>query len=1296
MATSRSNNYTSIVPLNGKNYATWKVQVKMALMRENVWSIVAGTEVAPGEGDDGYQKYLSRKDSALAIIVLSIDPTLLYLLGDPADPKVVWEKIQDQFQKKTWANKLELRRRLYSMKLLDSDSRSVDEHIKMMTEVMSEMSIVGDPIAEEDKVVHLLASLPDSFKMLVTAFESLSEVPSMETVTERIRHEAQKSSSGEQNRALAASRRNRNLTCHFCKKVGHIKRECYGYKNELKRKEKEAKHNKSRPKANKAVVKQRHSSSSSEDECVGLVVRHALSSTETSVKTSQWIIDSGATSHMCNDRELFVDYQSLEQPVDVALGDEHKIQATARGTVILSVNVQNGETKLCKLHDVLYVPELCYNLLSVARVTSYKKTVKFSGSKCFILDVNGQVVAMANKTGSLYYLDYNIGNLEAKAKIALNEKQDIWHRRYGHLGEQNLNKIASDMLVDGFDYSSNSKTFCEPCVEGKHHRSPFSTSGATRSEEVLGLVHSDVCGKVDTQSLSGAEYFLTFIDDKSRYTWVYVIKRKSEVFQKFVEWKALVEKSTGKRLKVLRTDNGGEYTSAEFENYLKGEGIRHELTVPKTPEQNGVAERMNRTLVETVRCMLTDGKLPKKFWAEAINTAVYIRNRGPTKAVKGMTPYEALTGKKPNVSHFRTFGCIAYAHVAKDERHKLDPKAKKCIFLGYGPDAKGYRLYDLKSHKVIISRDVVFNELSTGVTDSVTEKENHRFVEFDSISDIDPVEAAEPQDEIVEPVEAQAEPLQRPRRDRRSPNRYGEWVTTATEPVTVKEARSGVNKAKWELAMEKEMESLKSNEVWDLVKLPEGRSAVGSKWVFKLKTDQDGSVERHKARLVAQGFSQKQGLDYDETFCPVARYESVRTVIALAVQNDLKLHQMDVTTAFLNGELQEEVYMRQPEGFVVKGKEDFVCKLKKSIYGLKQSPRCWNSALDNKLKSMGFVQTPSDPCLYIGSEGELFIIAVYVDDILLACKNDVLLKKVKKDLASCFDVKDMGELKYFLGMKVVQQPEKGSVWIGQPAYVDNILEKFGLGNAKEVSTPADPSTKLEKAKEDSELVDKELYQSAVGSLLYLSVATRPDITYAVNNVARYCAEPTKEHMIAVKRIMRYLKGTRNFGLEYTKDGNKNCIGFSDADWAGNSDDRKSISGYVFQISGAAVSWKSKKQQCVALSTAEAEYMALSFAAQEAIWMKQLVTDLNISCGTDSVLIFEDNQAAMCIAKNPQYHGRSKHIDIKYHFIREQIINGNIKLKYCATQDMVADIFTKALSKDKFVKLRDMTGVKDLG
>ena len=447
--------------------------------------------------------------------------------------------------------------------------------------------------------------------------------------------------------------------------------------------------------------------SSSEDESTGLMAGQVLFARLIDVQDS-WIVDSGASCHMCNDENLFVELCCLENPLEIVQGNGYTVEAPGRGDVALEVTTTGGKVEECKLHEVLYVPNLSHNLLSVSKATKSGKTVEFSEAGCE-MDEDRKLIATATRVGSLYYLkcrkDRQKMNVADK-RCSLENKGSIWHRRYGHLGARNLEELVRHNMVDGFDYNSSTESdLCESCAAGKIHRCKFQQS-SRRSEEKLGLVHSDVCGKMGTKSLGDGEYFLTFIDDKTRYLWIYILKSKDEVFQKFLEWKALAENSSGHKLNVLRTDNRGEYTSAEFESYLKREGIRHERTIPKTPEQNGVAERKNRTLVESVRSMLADAKLPRKFWAEALSTAVYLQNRSPTKALNKMTQYQAWRYERPTVNHLRIFGCTAFAHVSKDERKKLDSKARKCIFLGYRSETKGYRLYDPERRRVFHSRDV--------------------------------------------------------------------------------------------------------------------------------------------------------------------------------------------------------------------------------------------------------------------------------------------------------------------------------------------------------------------------------------------------------------------------------------------------------------------------------------------------------------------------------------------------------------------------------------------------------------
>lgn len=616
----------------------------------------------------------------------------------------------------------------------------------------------------------------------------------------------------------------------------------------------------------------------------------------------------------------------------------------------------------------------------------------------------------------------------------------------------------------------------------------------------------------------------------------------------------------------------------------------------------------------------------------------------------------------------------------------------KVRFLGYATNAKGYRLWDEQKGKILIRRDVVFNE---------TEFKCKQSEDDLCLGNEVTLHTDERQTSTEETVASDA--AKGDQRIRRPPKRYGfeEFADVATvdhyanlccvtEPKTLEEAMSSPNAKEWKEAADLEYESLLENDTWDLVDLPKDRKAVGSKWVFKVKHHSDGQVERYKCRLVAKGYSQIYGADYDETFSPVVRFGSIRTLLSFAVQNNLNVHQMDVVTAFLNGHLEEEIYMEQPEGYIKPGQEHLVCKLNKSIYGLKQSPRCWSKAFTEFMKSIGFTQSTSDQCVFVRTGQELEILAVYVDDLILITESAESMTNLKDTLKKHYKMKDMGELSYILGISVVQDKAKNHVVLHQRQYIENILQKYGMYSANPVGTPADTNVKLRKSDDVSQPVNPSMYQSMVGSLLYAAMATRPDIAQAVSVVSRFNANPNTTHLTAVKRILRYLKGTLNLGLKYQRTETGTLIGYSDADWAGDQDDRRSTTGNIFLLAGGAVSWLSKKQATVALSTAEAEYIALSQAAQEGVWLRRLLTELGME--TTATVILEDNQGAIAIAKNPVDHARTKHIDIRYHYIRECVQNGQIQLKYCCTENMKADILTKPLPRQRFEYLREKIGL----
>ena len=459
-----------------------------------------------------------------------------------------------------------------------------------------------------------------------------------------------------------------------------------------------------------------------------------------------------------------------------------------------------------------------------------------------------------------------------------------------------------------------------------------------------------------------------------------------------------------------------------------------------------------------------------------------------------------------------------------------------------------------------------------------------------------------------------------------------------------------------------------------------------------MKYNADGTVERYKTRLVAKGFTQKAGIDYEETFSPVVRYTSIRTLLAVVNQLDLELHQMDVSTAFLNGELSEDIYMSQPEGYIQKGKEKLVCKLNKSLYGLKQASRCWYNTLDQFLKESGHKQCEADSCIYLKQVGAQYTyIAVYVDDLLIASNDTKMLNAEKKLLQNRFATKDLGEAHYCLGIQMQRDRKKKHMLLHQTRYLTNLLEKYGMSDCKAVNTPQEQNKIM--LPNDDDPVDKAKYQALIGSITYAVTATRPDLAQALGSINQFASNPSKEHWTAAKRILRYIKGTIDHGILYdgSKEGDVQLKGYVDADWGSNPNGRKSQSGYTFFLCGGIISWASKKQPIIALSSTEAEYIAASLALQEALWLRSLLSQLGYP-QEQPTQVNEDNQGVIALCKNPKYHSRTKHIDIKYHFIREKIRSSEIVLKYCSTEDMIADAFTKPLGKVKFQRFKDLMGV----
>lgn len=1271
----------SIDKLNHNNYQTWKFQIKHLLKAKDLYNIVDGSETAPAAAAEANVKarYQQRYNMAFSTIVLSVSTELLYLITDTEEPTTAWKKLQNHFERNTLANKLFLKKKYF--RTVMKEGTPISNHLKYMKDLTGKLSAIGAAISEEDQVVTLLGSLPDSYDTLVTALEARVDDLTLEFVHQSLINEEQKRKENQHSVAKSSdaalvSQRRQNythrkpITCYKCQKQGHIKSQCPENKRTHSTYQHKAKH------AATTSTSVDEEVDSEENAFVGSI-------NKTSDFLSTWLIDSGASRHMTPYRSMFIEYEKLDKPEKVGLGDGRTVDATGVGKVKVALKINHNKVEPGILHEVLHVPQLATNLFSVRSATERGRIIQFGHTRCWIKDKRGKVKAMGTLRDKLFHLDCD-SFINESAAVAM----DIWHQRLAHLNETTLKKLHNGDSVKGINISTTELPFCVGCAEGKPTKQPSKPIGEIRSTRKLELIHSDVCS-MENESLAGSKYFVTFIDDYSRCCAVYFMKNKSEVLEKLKTFQSDTA-NCGQRIGTLRSDRGGEYTSEEFVNYLKSHHIRQELTAAYNPQQNGVAERMNRTLCESARAMMHHAKLPKKFWAEAIATSAYVRNRVLTSAHKdNRTPYEKWYGRKPDISNLRVFGCIAYALIPQQLRQKLDKKSHKVRFVGYCKRSKAYRVLDETTGRVIIRRDVIFDECNFG----------HKSVELTDEIDVE----IGTSDTDENPTTVNSITPRRSERKIKSPLRYGwdEYADTAVEhlccraeeimePQSFDEAKNSPHAKEWMAAMQQEHQSLIDNKTWELVELPADRKAIGCKWIFKVKYRADGEIERFKSRLVARGFSQQPGVDYEETFSPVVSFTSIRMLLAYALQHNMVIHQMDVKTAFLNGELQEEIYMTQPEGYANQENPNLVCKLNRAIYGLKQASRCWNHTLDNYLRELGFTKTNADQCVYIRNRAEMrSIIAVYVDDLIIISDTLEEINSIKGMLSNRFEMTDLGQLHYCLGITITYG--ESSLLLDQSHYIQQVLNRYGMNNCNPVSTPSDLNTKLVKDDGQSKTVDANLYRAIVGSLLYISIATRPDIANAVGVVSRFNSSPNQQHMTAVKRIMRYLKGTIDMKLKYMMSSDNLITGYADADWAGDQDTRKSTSGNVFMYARGPISWMSKRQTIIATSTAEAEYISLFHATQESVTLQRLLHDID-NQEDRAITLYTDNQAAISIGKNLSSKTRTKHIDIKFHYVREAVANKNINIEYCPSIEMIADILTKPINRDQYQYLRKKMGI----
>lgn len=1343
--------------LSRENYDTWKLHMEALLVKNDAWDYVSGVKVKPevidgnAESQRAYDAWKIADRKAKSDIVLCIGSSELKIIKGCNTSREIWLRLENTYQSKGPARKAALLKQLILQRM--QSGGDVREHLRRFFDAVDKLGEMDIDINKDLLAILLLYSLPSTFDNFRCAIESRDDLPQPEALRVKIIEESdarRQCESSDSTSAFIAKKRDfkgygakkkvredgpeskrevKKIQCFRCRKFGHKSTVCTRGKDD------------------------REQSARSAD-YVTFLAECARSGGEREMdddaayvdRANVWCLDSGCSSHVAKNRYNFVEIREIE-PEKLHLANETSTNIGARGKVRIAVEHARS-IKAVDLTDALHVPDLRTNLMSVGKITDRGYRVIFDKNGADIVDKSGVAIISAERINGLYYVKTSPRECAASAKSSRENLLRLWHRRMGHLNVKDLIEATTTGTIEGIGHIKGGNISCDVCIQGKMARAPF-PKRSDRCSDLLDMMHSDVCGPTRTESLGKSRYFVTFIDEASGWCEVRFLSKKSGVFAEFVRVKALFEKQTGKVLKCLQTDNGKEYTSTEFNQFLGINGIQRRLTVPNNPEQNGIAERRNRTLVEMARCMLLQAGLPQTFWAEAVWAANYVRNRCPSKSLGGKTPFEVRFGKKPNVSCLREFGCDVFVLDRTSAKGKFDAKTKKGICLGNSEESKGYRVWIPEDRRVIVSRDVKFSEdtLARSPTFGVS-REAHTPAGTNASGEIDVLlqtpqisreridesphrgssEDSDGEDEEETWEDAEVAMRRGPGRPRkiltgkrgRPRLQYNLANADVAEEiflaeVPIKQAVSSPDSAEWFDAMAAELKNMLANHTWDLVDRPTDHHVIGSRMVLRNKYGPDGSLERRKARIVARGFSQRPGIDFSETFAPVARLGSIRLAAALASNRNLTIRQFDVTAAYLNGTVTENIFMEVPEmteellELIVRAEPNGkikqeadkmlrnlrrgnkVCRLNKALYGLRQSGRQWHEKFDEVLRSMGFVPTKADPCVYTTDQGgEVVILVIYVDDILVIADKRNHFDMVRNGLRKHFDVKEIGDVKCCVGLEFNRHDDGYS--IHQRGQIKDVLARFGMSECKPVSTPMDANVKLSRNSTSGASTEPRVpYRELIGSLMYIAMGSRPDIAHAVSRLSTFndCHQP--EHWVAAKRVLRYLKGTLDYGVSYSRTKDDSLIGYVDSDWGNCPDDRRSYSGYAFKLAGAAVTWESRKQRTVALSSTEAEYMGISDGVKEAIYLRRFLKELRFE-NADSVEIMCDNVGAIKLASNPIHHSRTKHIDIRHHFVREVLETGDIKLDYVPTDDMAADILTKGLPTGKHRNCVRLLGV----
>ncbi|SGY12370.1 BQ5605_C011g06486 [Microbotryum silenes-dioicae] len=1274
-----------IAKLGKDSYELWSIRVEAYLESKGYASVLEHGHVRPSDislaewrtmhgldasvTDTQVVVNLQKKDrSARALIIQCIDDANLKMVKSKTlSAKDIWDKLRQHHE----GNAKPFKIRTLLMELSNAkynEDENMGEFLKSMIDKADQLDDLGQKFGDEAMIAYILQALPPSYEMLKQAIR-LGENRSVDHVINRLTDECtERKLSGKFDKLLknagalavqsTQASRDPNCVCRGCKGKGHFAMDPECPKYDAKKN-----HGRARNRNKKKKQDSKESADSNELAKFALTVKsldesHSLQDNVAN-RVSQvnqgeiWILDTGASQHYVGDASLLSNCQSGNLKVQTASGQV--VHCDTYGMV--RFKLKSGAS--LSLANVYHLPGAPVNLISTRALFK-------SGAKCGwedgkdVVTITYQGVILAKTlSGTGYALDFT-RIVEDQAHVATRATVGAplmeWHRRYGHVPVSSIMELVKSGAVKGTVLTDEKVHDCEPCISSKSRASKFSEL-ATQVTDALQRVFMDIGFIAEDQvDFQGRKAYLAIVDQYSTAKWTFPLKTKSaeEVTRVWITFRQGVEKMAGRKIKRVHTDNGTEFTNKLIGADFQSQSILHETSAPYTPQQNGTVERFNGLLMVIIRAVLAASKLSWKYWLYALAYTTFVANRILHAKLEGKTAYEVFYGKKPKVSHFCPFGSTLYAQVPKSNEYNyrvlVDPNS---------------------DHKVIVTRDISVLEhkseqvgvpevttLPVGPDEEKGPVDNDDVVVDELQDQVDgeqmpPARQNRPRWEYGDPAVKGRNPgryeeidanneiphcTRSQRRDAEQQVMYGSAMSVSLPPVpsNYEEAMASPEADKWIAVIKAELDAMARHQVLIDSDLPSGARALGSKWVFTRKENAQGEVTRYKARLVAQGFAQRPGIDYNETFAPVARPSTILSLVGTAAAQGLFLEQFDFDSAFLNGTMTEMVYMKYPKG-----------------WDRPQTGQAlqWNAAVNSLMVERGYKRSDADSCLYVKRVDEKFIyITLYVDDGMVASNDQEFLDAEIEAFNKVYKLKRLGPVKLFLGLEFKRTSDY--IFVHQSKYIRNLVAMYGGGSVSKhpVKVPMEPRSDVEHSTDPFD--DMALYQSAVSA-------------------------PTQADWIAVKRIIRHLQGTVDWGLKFNHGGSTVFELYSDASWGDDMSTGKSIGAFVSILAGAAISWQSKQQSMVATLTMEAEILAASAAAKEAMWLRRLAADRELE-QPKATLIWKDNQAVIVIALNPAHHGRTKHYS------------------YCKTGALTADILTKPLARNLFDLHREGMGMVSLG